>query len=79
MRTPEEVFDYPYYDESGNNYESSIPFRLPALVVIILGVGVARVVIRHKRQKRTQEILDTPIDELADSILKKYDEEERNE
>lgn len=83
VRTPEEVFDYPYYDESGNNYESSIPFRLPILVVIILGVGVsvgvARVVIRHKRQKRTQEILDTPIDELAYSILKKYDEEERNE
>lgn len=77
VRTPEEVFDYPYYDES------NIPFRLPPLVVIILGVGVsvgfARVVIKHRRQKRTQEILDTPIDELADSILKKYDEEERNE
>lgn len=83
VRTPEEVFDYPYYDEAEDEYESNIPFRIPTLTIVILvvgvSVGVARVVIKHKRQKRTQKILDTPLDELADSILKKYDEEGRNE
>lgn len=34
--------------------------------------GICRVLWRHRRQKRTQEILD----ELADSVLKKYGEED---
>lgn len=86
VRTPEEVFDYPYYDEvglfslAGDGYESSDPFKLPTLAVVILVVGVTggicRVLWRHRRQKRTQEILNTPLDELADSVLKKYGEED---
>lgn len=86
VRTPEEVFDYQYYDEvglfslAGDGYESSDPFKLPTLAVVILVVGVTggicRVLWRHRRQKRTQEILNTPLDELADSILKKYGEED---
>lgn len=38
--------------------------------------GICRVLWRHRRQKRTQEILNTPLDELADSVLKKYGEED---
>lgn len=86
VRTPEEVFDYQYYDEvglfslTGDGYESSVPVKLPTLAVVILLVGVTggicRVLWRHRRQKRTQEILNTPLDELADSILKKYGEED---
>lgn len=86
VRTPEEVFDYQYYDEvglfslAGDGYESSDPFKLPTLAVVILVVGVTggicRVLWRHRRQKRTQEILNTPLDELADSVLKKYGEED---
>lgn len=85
MRTPEEVFDYPYYDEvglfslAGDGYESSDPFKLPMLAAVILLVGVTggicRVLWRHRRQKRTQEILNTPLEELADTVLKKYGEE----
>lgn len=83
--TPEEVFDYPYYDEVGlfsligDGHESSIPVKLPMLAVVILlaGVtgGICRVLWRHRRQKRTQEILNTPLEELADNVLKKYGEE----
>lgn len=86
VRTPEEVFDYPYYDEvglfslTGDGHESSIPVKLPMLAIVILLVGVisgiCRVLWRHRRQKRTQEILNTPLDELADSVLKKYGEED---
>ncbi len=86
VRTPEEVFDYQYYDEvglfslTGDGYESSVPVKLPMLAVVILLVGVTggicRVLWRHRRQKRTQEILNTPLDELADSVLKKYGEED---
>lgn len=86
VRTPEEVFDYQYYDEvglfslTGDGYESSVPVKLPTLAVVILLVGVTggicRVLWRHRRQKRTQEILNTPLDELADSVLKKYGEED---
>lgn len=86
VRTPEEVFDYPHYDEVGlfslteDGYESSVPVKLPTLAVVILLVGVTggicRVLWRHRRQKRTQEILNTPLDELADSVLKKYGEED---
>lgn len=86
MRTPEEVFDYPYYDEVGlfsligDGHESSIPVKLPTLAVVILLVGVTggicRVLWRHRRQKRTQEILNTPLEELADNVLKKYGEED---
>lgn len=86
VRTPEEVFDYPYYDEvglfslAGDGYESSVPVKLPTLAVVVLLVGVTggicRVLWRHRRQKRTQEILNTPLDELADSVLKKYGEED---
>ena len=86
VRTPEKVFDYPYYDEvglfnlTGDSYESSVPFKLPTVAVVILLVGVTggicRVLWRHRRQKRTQEILNTPLDELADSVLKKYGEED---
>lgn len=86
VRPPEEVFDYPYYDEvgsfnlTGDDYKSSVPFKLPALAVTILEIGVVASVVRiywrHRRQKRTQEILNTPIDELADSVLKKYGEED---
>lgn len=86
VRTPEEVFDYPPYDEVGlfslteDGYESSVPVKLPTLAVVILLVGVTggicRVLWRHRRQKRTQEILNTPLDELADSVLKKYGEED---
>lgn len=85
VRTPEEVFDYQYYDEvglfslTGDGYESSVPVKLPTLAVVILLVGVTggicRVLWRHRRQKRTREILNTPLDELADSVLKKYGEE----
>lgn len=83
--TPEEVFDYPHYDEvglfslTGDGYESSVPVKLPTLAVVILLVGVTggicRVLWRHRRQKRTQEILNTPLEELADNVLKKYGEE----
>ena len=83
--TPEEVFDYPYYDEVGlfsligDGYESSIPVKLPmpAVVILLVGVtgGICRVLWRHRRQKRTQEILNTPLEELADNVLKKYGEE----
>lgn len=86
VRTPEEVFDYQYYDEvglfslTGDGYESSVPVKLPTLAVVILLVGVTggicRVLWRHRRQKRTQEILNTPLDELADIVLKKYGEED---
>lgn len=86
VRTPEEVFDYQYYDVvglfslTGDGYESSVPVKLPTLAVVILLVGVTggicRVLWRHRRQKRTQEILNTPLDELADSVLKKYGEED---
>lgn len=86
VRTSEEVFDYPHYDEVGlfslteDGYESSVPVKLPTLAVVILLVGVAggicRVLWRHRRQKRTQEILNTPLDVLADSVLKKYGEED---
>lgn len=86
VRIPEEVFDYPHYDEVGlfslaeGGYESSVPVKLPTLAVVILLVGVTggicRVLWRHRRQKRTQEILNTPLDELADSVLKKYGEED---
>lgn len=86
VRTPEEVFDYPHYDEvglfslTGDGYKSSVPVKLPTLAVVILLVGVTggicRVLWRHRRQKRTQEILNTPLDELADSVLKKYGEED---
>lgn len=86
VRTPEEVFDYQYYDEvglfslTGDGYESSVPVKLPTLAVVVLLVGVTggicRVLWRHRRQKRTQEILNTPLDELADSVLKKYGEED---
>ena len=86
VRTSEEVFDYPHYDEVGlfslteDGYESSVPVKLPTLAVVILPVGVAggicRVLWRHRRQKRTQEILNTPLDVLADSVLKKYGEED---
>lgn len=85
VRTPEEVFDYQYYDEVGlfsligDGHESSIPVKLPMLAVVILlaGVtgGICRVIWRHRRQKRTQEILNTPLEELADNVLKKYGEE----
>lgn len=85
VRTPEEVFDSPYYDEvglfnlTGDSYESSVPFKLPTVAVVILLVGVTggicRVLWRHRRQKRTQEILNTPLEELADTVLKKYGEE----
>lgn len=83
--TPEEVFDYPHYDEvglfslTGDGYESSVPVKLPMLAAVILLVGVTggicRVLWRHRRQKRTQEILNTPLEELADNVLKKYGEE----
>lgn len=85
VRTPEEVFDYPHYDEvglfslTGDGYESSVPVKLPMLAIVILLVGVTggicRVLWRHRRQKRTQEILNTPLEELADNVLKKYGEE----
>lgn len=78
VRTPEEVFDYPYYDEvglfnlTGDSYESSVPFKLPTVAVVILLVGVTGGICRVLwRQKRTQEILE----ELADTVLKKYGEE----
>lgn len=65
---------------TGDGYESSVPVKLPMLAVVILLVGVTggicRVLWRHRRQKRTQEILNTPLDELADSVLKKYGEED---
>ena len=86
VRTPEEVFDYPHYGEvglfslTGDGYELSVPVKLPTLAVVILLVGVTggicRVLWRHRRQKRTQEILNTPLDELDDSVLKKYGEED---
>lgn len=83
VRTPEEVFDYQYYDEvglfslTGDGYESSVPVKLPTLAVVILLVGVTGGICRVLwRQKRTQEILNTPLDELADSVLKKYGEED---
>lgn len=86
VRTPEKVFDYPYYDEvglfnlTGDSYESSVPFKLPtaAVVIMLVGVtgGICRVLWRHRRQKRTQEILNTPLEELADTVLKKYGEED---
>lgn len=79
VRTPEEVFDYPYYDEvglfslAGDGYESSVPVKLPTLAVVVLLVGVTGGICRVLwRQKRTQEILN----ELADSVLKKYGEED---
>lgn len=59
VRTPEEVFDYPHYDEvglfslTGDGYESSVPVKLPMLAVVILLVGVTggicRVLWRHRR------------------------------
>lgn len=42
----------------------------------VAAFGICRVLWRHRRQKRTQEILNTPLDELADSVLKKYGEED---
>lgn len=80
VRTPEEVFDYQYYDEvglfslTGDGYESSVPVKLPMLAVVILLVGVTGGICRVLW--RTQEILNTPLDELADSVLKKYGEED---
>ena len=77
--TPEEVFDYPYYDEVGlfsligDGYESSIPVKLPTLAVVILLVGATGGICRVLW--RTQEILNTPLEELADNVLKKYGEE----
>lgn len=83
VRTPEEVFDYPHYDEiglfslTGDGYESSVPVKLPTLAVVILLVGITGGICRVLwRQKRTQEILNTPLDELDDSVLKKYGEED---
>lgn len=79
VRTPEEVFDYPYYDEvglfnlTGDSYESSVPFKLPTVAVVILLVGVTGGICRVLW--RTQEILNTPLEELADTVLKKYGEE----
>lgn len=77
VRTPEEVG---LFNLTGDSYESSVPFKLPTVAVVILLVGVTggicRVLWRHRRQKRTQEILNTPLDELADSVLKKYGEED---
>lgn len=68
-----------FYDKTGDSYESSVPFKLPTVAVVILLVGVTggicRVLWRHRRQKRTQEILNTPLEELADTVLKKYGEE----
>lgn len=48
-----------------------------AVVILLVGVtgGICRVLWRHRRQKRTQEILNTPLEELADTVLKKYGEE----
>ena len=51
VRTPEEVFDYPYYDEvglfslAGDGYESSV------VVILLVGVtgGICRVLWRHRR------------------------------
>lgn len=45
-----------------------------AVVILLVGVtgGICRVL---WRQKRTQEILNTPLEELADTVLKKYGEE----
>lgn len=60
-------------------YEAGVIKNIAAEVVILLvGVtgGICRVLWRHRRQKRTQEILNTPLDELADSVLKKYGEED---
>lgn len=72
VRTPEEVFSL-----TGDGYESSVPVKLPTLAVVILLVGVTGGICRVLwRQKRTQEILNTPLDELADSVLKKYGEED---
>lgn len=82
VRTPEKVFDYPYYDEvglfnlTGDSYESSVPFKLPTVAVVILLVGVTGGICRVLWRHRTQEILNTPLDELADSVLKKYGEED---
>lgn len=65
VRTPEEVFDYQYYDEvglfslTGDGYESS--------VVVILLVGVTGGICR---------VLWRTLDELDDSVLKKYGEED---
>lgn len=81
VRTPEEVFDYPYYDEvglfnlTGDSYESSVPFKLPAVAVVILLVGVTGGICRVLWRHRRQEILNTPLEELADTVLKKYGEE----
>lgn len=62
---------------TGDGYESSVPVKLPTLAVVILLVGVTGGICRVLwRQKRTQEILNTPLDELADSVLKKYGEED---
>lgn len=62
-----------------SSYESSVPSKLPTVAVVILLVGVTggicRVLWRHRRQKRTQEIFNTPLEELADTVLKKYGEE----
>ena len=64
----------------GRGGGGSVPVKLPMLAVFILLVGVTggicRVLWRHRRQKRTQEILNTPLDELDDSVLKKYGEED---
>lgn len=57
--------------ESGKQ-ERSVDIRYEAGVT----GGICRVLWRHRRQKRTQEILNTPLDELADSVLKKYGEED---
>ena len=48
-----------------------------AVVILLVGVtgGICRVLWRHRRQKRTQEILNTPPEELAVTVLKKYGEE----
>lgn len=68
IRYEADVFDYPHYDEvglfslTGDGYESSV------VVILLVGVtgGICRVL---WRQKRT-------LDELDDSVLKKYGEED---
>lgn len=54
----------------------TVIFTLLASAAVGFMGGICRVYWRHRRQKRTQEILNTPLDELADSVLKKYGEED---
>lgn len=73
---PKEVWDYIYakdeYGEVTEN-ESSPAVKAPWLLIIVSSVFVTILaVVRHMRRRRMKEILDTPIEELAESVLDKY-------